>query len=179
MQRPGRPLGVSLAIFASVMLFSVFPLMFVAMVLIVKNHFDNIDFSGLKPYAVGGDFLGVSPAILVLQAVIAIVFLVIAIFAWRGRPAYMRYVILAAVILLTLFSLGLTVVQTGTNQNLPQGISSLDSLMSSVSCGQFALSFLVSFYVVWYLNRGPARAFYRGYYLPDPDSPSVEHTPDA
>jgi hypothetical protein len=30
------------------------------------------------------------------------------------------------------------------------------------------MSALVSFYVVWYLNRGPARAFYRGYYLPDP-----------
>jgi hypothetical protein len=43
MERPGRPLGVSLAIAASVMLFTVFPLMIVAMVLIVARHFENID----------------------------------------------------------------------------------------------------------------------------------------
>jgi hypothetical protein len=174
MERPGRPLGVSLAIFASVMLYTVFPLMIVAMVLLVARHFQNIDFGELQPLAVGGDFLGLSPATLVIQAIVALVFLVIAIFAWRGRPAYIRYVMLAAVILLTLYSLAMTIMPTLTNQNLPQGISSLDSLMSSVSCGQFAMSALVSLYVVWYLNRGPARAFYRGYYLPDPANNPVE-----
>lgn len=170
MQRPGRPLGVTLAIFASVMLFTVFPLMIVVMVLLVARHFSEIDFGGIEVYASGGDFLGVSPVGLVVQSVVAILFLMIAIFAWRGRPAYMRYVMLAAVILLTLFSLVLTLVQSATNQSFAQGTSSLDSLLSSVSCGQFVLSSLVSFYVAWYLNRGPARAFYRGYYLPDPNS---------
>ena len=170
MQRPSRPLGVSLAIFASVMLFSVFPLMLVAMVLLVQRHFANLDFSesGLEPLAMGGDFLGVSPVRLVVQAVAGVIFLVIAFLAWRGRPASIRYVMLVAVILMTLFSLALAVSQPLTSQNLPQGISSLDSVMSSLSCGQFGLSLLVSLYVVWYLNRGPARAFYRGYYLPDP-----------
>jgi hypothetical protein len=177
MQHPGRPLGVSLAIFASVMLFTVFPLLFVAMVLIVKSHFENIDFGGFEVYASGGDYLGVSPVLLVIYTVVAITFFVIAVFAWRGRPSYMRYVMLVAVIILTLLSLGLTIVaQTTGNQNLPQGISSLDSLMSSVSCGQFALSFLVTFYVAWYLNRGPARAFYRGYYLPEPADEQTSDT---
>jgi hypothetical protein len=170
MQRPGRPLGVTLAIFASVMLFTVFPLIIVAMVLIVASHFSRIDFGEMEIYASGGDFLGVSPVGLVVQTVVAILFFVIAIFAWRGRPSYMRYVMAIAVILLTLFSLGVTIIQSSANQSFAQGTSSLDSLLGSVSCGQFVLSTLVSFYVIWYLNRGPARAFYRGYYLPDPNT---------
>jgi len=170
MQKPGRPLGVTLAIIASVTLFTVFPLMIVAMVVLVNRHFSNLDFagSGLEPIAMGGDFLGVSPANLAIQTIVSLAFLVIAIFAWRGRPAAIRYVMLVAVVGMTLLSLVTTIIQSMSQPEVAQGISSLNSLSSSLSCGQFALSALVSLYVVWYLNRGPARAFYRGYYLPDP-----------
>lgn len=168
MERPERPLGVSLAILASVMLFTLFPLMLVAMVLLVQRHFQNVDLGGLEPIAISGDFLGISPANLAMQTILSLTFLVIAVLAWMGHPPFIRYVLLAAVIAMTLLTLGVTISQAVAEQSLPQGVSSLDSLMRSVSCGQFALSVLVSLYVVWYLNRGPARAFYRGYYLPDP-----------
>ena len=100
MQRPGRPLGVSLAILASVVLFSVFPLILVAMVLLVQEHFQNADFSlgSFEPIAVGGDFLGVSTENLAIQTILSLGFLVIALFAWRGRPASIRFVMLGAVL---------------------------------------------------------------------------------
>jgi hypothetical protein len=170
-ERPGRPLGVSLAIIASLMLFTLFPLVLIAMVLLVQQHFQNLDFggSGIAPVAMGGDFMGVNPVALGLQAVVSLAFLLIAVCAWIGRPSSIRYVMLAAVVLMTLYSLLQTISQTMAQPTVSQGVSSLDALLDSVSCGQFALSALVSLYVVWYLNRGPARAFYRGYFLPDPD----------
>lgn len=174
MKRPGRPLGVSLAIFASVILYTLFPMALIAMVLIVQQHFQNLDFSGsgIEPIAIGGDFIGVNPVNLAIQAIVSLAFLVIAVFAWIGRPSSIRYVMLAAVVVMTLYSLFQTISQTLTQPGITQGISSLDALLGSVSCGQFALSTLVTLYVVWYLNRGPARAFYRGYYLPAPDHPN-------
>ncbi len=170
MQKPGRPLGVTLAIVASVMLFTVFPLMIVAMVLLVQSHFQNLNFDGsdLEPIAMGGDFMGVPPASLGIQVILSLVFLVIAIFAWRGRPPFIRYVILVAVLVLTGITFAVTIAENTSPQNLPQGMSSLDSMLRSGSCGLLVLDLLVSLYVAWYLNRGPARAFYRGYYLPDP-----------
>jgi hypothetical protein len=159
-----------LAIFASVMLFTLFPLVLIAMVLIVQQHFQNLDFSGsgMEPIAVGGDFMGVNPVNLGIQAIVSLVFLAIAVFAWIGRPSSIRYILLAAVVVMTLYSLLQTISQTLAQPAMSQGLSSLDAMLSSVSCGRFAISTLVTLYVVWYLNRGPARAFYRGYYLPDP-----------
>jgi hypothetical protein len=174
MQKPGRPLGVTLAIAASVMLFTVFPLIIVTMVVLVNRHFSQLDFagSGIEPIAMGGDFMGVAPESLAIQTIISLAFLVIAVLAWRGRPASIRSILLGAVIGMTVISFVTTVIQSLGQPDVAQGVSSLNSLASSLSCGQLVLSTLVSLYVVWYLNRGPARAFYRGYYLPDPANPT-------
>jgi hypothetical protein len=69
---------------------------------------------------------------------------------------------------LTLFSIASVVIGQLSQQDLANGVSSLDSILKPLSLGEFVMGFLVTFYVVWYLNRGPARAFYRGYYLPKP-----------
>ena len=176
MQRPPRPFGVTLAIIASLLLFTAFPLMEVGMLLSVRLHFANLTLEGAgpQPFAMGADFLGIPDSKIFLQAIIALVFLVIAIFAWRGRPSFMRYVLIAACAGLTLFNILNVVVAQLSQQNLADGISSLDSILNSLSVGQFVISLLVTFYVVWYLNRGPARAFYRGYYLPvPPEAPTA------
>jgi hypothetical protein len=106
-------------------------------------------------------------------------FLVIALFAWRGRPASIRFVMLGAVLVMTLITLLATISQTTADQGMPEGVSSLDGLAVSILCGQLGMSILVSLYVIWYLNRGPARAFYRGYYLPDPDQARESEPDDA
>ena len=80
----------------------------------------------------------------------------------------MRYLLILTCAGLTLFNILNVIVAQLSQQNMVAGVSSLDSILNSLSLGQFVISFLVTFYVVWYLNRGPARAFYRGYYLPVP-----------
>ena len=171
MQRPPRPFGVTLAILASLILFTVFPLIQVGMLALVQLHFSRVQFeeAELQPVFMGADILGVPEWRIILQAVIAIVFLVIAFFAWRGRPAVMRYVLIASCILLTLYSVVSAVIVQAGQYNQELGASSIDSVLVSVALGQFGLGILVTLYVIWYLNRGPARAFYRGYYLPMPE----------
>jgi len=176
-ERPGRPFGVTLAIIASVCLFSLLPLLQVGIILLVRQHFLNMDFqdSGLELIAMGGDFLGVSESNLLLQSVLSMGFLIIAILAWRGRPPSARFALIAAVFVLTALKLWSVVAPLLATPDLQSGASSLDGLMRSLGTGQFILELLVLFYVIWYMNRGPARAFYRGYYLPDPgETPASE-----
>src|SRR5689334_13797789 len=107
MQRPPRPFGVTLAIIASLILFSCFPLMEVGMLLSVRLHFSNLTLEGdgPQPFAIGADFLGISDSKLFLQALIALIFLIIAFFAWRGRRPFMRYVLMLVCAGLTLFNI--------------------------------------------------------------------------
>ncbi|MBA3872282.1 MAG: hypothetical protein H0X30_24330 [Anaerolineae bacterium] len=174
MQRPPRPFGVTLAILASLILFTCFPLMEVGILLSVRLHFSNLTLAGdgPQPFAMGADFLGISDNKIFLQALIALIFLIIAFFAWRGRRPFMRYILMLTCVGLTLFNILNVVVGQLSQQNLNIGTTSLDSIVNALSLGQFALGLLVTFYVVWYLNRGPARAFYRGYYLPMPTESS-------
>jgi hypothetical protein len=173
--RPGRTLGVSLAILASVMLFSVFPLLQLAMLLIINFRFRNVDLpvpgqeGTVAPIAVGGDFTGVANEVVVIQAVIGVVYLVIAFFAWRGRPRWIRFAMLAAVVAMTLVTVAFSISPLFTQPDLSQGIDSGEALRRTLLSSQLVISILVALYVVWYMNRGPARAYYRGYYLPDPD----------
>ncbi|MBZ0283482.1 MAG: hypothetical protein K8L97_22290 [Anaerolineae bacterium] len=170
MERPLRPLGVSLAVVASAFLFSILPLLQVALLLAVRGHFTSIEFAEdvPQPILTGGDILGISWESVVFQGVVAFVFLIIAIMAWRGKPSFMRLLIVGAVVALTAIKLITIVSQQLAAQNLAVGASSLDSILNSISTGQFVIEILVMLYVIWYMNRGPARAFYRGYYLSAP-----------
>lgn len=184
-EKPGRPFGVSLAIFVSVLVFSVVPLLQIGIILLIEHRVNQIsqDFSinlpgqegEIEAFATGGNFRGVSDDRLIAQGVLAVLFLGIACFAWRGRPSMMRYVLVFAVLLLTLITLGLTILPILQQEQRGAGQSggSLDWLFSSLACGHIVSVIFVPVYVVWYLNRGPARAFYRGYYLPDPEDSQV------
>src|SRR4051812_21255546 len=107
MKHPPRPFGVTLAIIASLILFTMFPLIEVGMLLSVRLHFSNVSFQGdgPQPFAMGADFLGIPDSTLFIQTIIALIFLVIAIFAWRGRPTFMRYVLMLTCAGLTLFNI--------------------------------------------------------------------------
>jgi len=176
--RPGRPFGVTLAIIASACLFSILPLLQIGIILMVRQHFLNMDFqdSGLDLIAMGGDFLGVSESSLLLQLFLGLGFLVIAILAWRGRPSSVRFALIGAVFVLTALKLVSVVAPFFTTPDFQAGTSSLDGIMRSLGTGQLILEVLVLLYVVWYMNRGPARAFYRGYYLPEPGEAARSET---
>ncbi len=173
--RPVRTFGLSLAILASVMLFSLLPLLQVAMVMLVRARVQSmsLDIPGeadaVLPMLSGGSFTGVADANLVAQVVLGVAFLVIAVWAWRGRPGWIRFVMLGAVLILTAITIVLSVTPLLANPDLAAGIDSGGAIMRVLLSGRLLMSVLVAFYVVWYMNRGPARAFYRGYYLSDPD----------
>ncbi|MBL8154645.1 MAG: hypothetical protein JNM70_10725 [Anaerolineae bacterium] len=174
--RPPRPLGVTLAIFASTVLFSLFPLIQVLLLFNVRQHFisQSFDPSYGDPIISGADVLGVPDTLLTFQAFIAVIFLVIAVMAWRGRPPQMRFVLMGAVLFLTVLRFMLTVSPSITPPDPQAGYSSLDSILGLLNSTQFVLNLLVMLYVVWYLNRGPARAFYRGSYLTPPETATPE-----
>ncbi len=170
-RKPGRTVGLSLAILASAMLFSILPLMQVALVLTIRARVQQVDLpvpgqsDSVTPFAVGGSVTGTDDAALMVQGVLGVVFLVIAFFAWRGRPAWIRLATLAAVLLLTLITIGFSVAALTAPADLNQGIDSGAAIAQTLLSGRLLISILVALYVVWYMNRGPARAFYRGYYL--------------
>lgn len=172
--KPGRTLGVSLAILASVMLFSIFPFLQLSMLAIINTRLQSVDMplpeqdDTVAPLAVGGDIGGIASAGLIIQAAVGVVYLVIAFFAWRGRPAWIRFAMIVTVVIMTGVTIGLSLSTLITQPELTQGIDSGEALRRVLLSGQMLLSILVALYVVWYMNRGPARAYFRGYYLPDP-----------
>ena len=178
MRKPGRPFGVTLAIMASACLFSILPLLQVGIILSVRQHFLNMNFqdSGLDMIAMGGDLLGVPESSLILQTVLSLAVLVIAAMAWRGKPSSIGFIMIVSVFVLTGVKLISVLVPLFNKPDFQAGTSSMDGLMNSLGAGQFVIEFLILIYVVWYMNRGPARAFFRGYYLPEPSQPSSATT---
>ena len=178
MPKPGRPFGVTLAIIASACLFSILPLLQVGLILSVRQHFLNMNFqdSGLDMIAMGGDLLGVPESSLILQTFLSIAFLVISIMAWRGKPSSIRFIMIVAVALLTGIKFVSVLIPLFSQPDFQKGTSSLDGIMNSLGAGQFVIEFFILLYVLWYMNRGPARAFYRGYYLPDPAPVTASET---
>jgi hypothetical protein len=170
--KPTRTFGLSLAILASTMIFSVLPLMQVGVVLLLQTRLQqataNLQLEeGVAPIAVGGDYLGVSPLALIAQMSMGIAFLIIAIFAWRGRPAFIRQLMIGAVLAMTAIHAFSTVSTLFAQPDFSAGLDSGDAIARPLLWLRLALVLLIPLYVLWYMNRGPARAFYRGYFLTD------------
>lgn len=172
--RPRRTVGLALAILVSIMWFSVFPLLQTGIILVLDWRLRQSELAlgsagDLPSFAVGGDFRGVSDAALWFQTLSALVFLVIGVIAWRGRPKSIRWVMMAAVILLTLVTVLTTVEALGRDASLEGGIDSGASVAAALLNARLVVGVLIPLYTLWYMNRAPARAFYRGYYLPVPE----------
>lgn len=174
--RPSRPLGLTLAILASIMLFTIVPLMQASMIALIEDRVRSqpLTIPGqadpIEPLAVGGSFAGVDSGILILQTALGIAFLVIALLAWRGRPSFARYTFIGAIITLTALTLLATLAPLFAQRAADAGFDSGESISRSLLWLRLIFTILVPLYVLWYVNRGPARAFYRGYYLPAPDN---------
>lgn len=164
MDKPGRPLGLSLAIVLSILIFALLPLLQAGFVLLLRQQFANIEFLE-EGGAYGGSIDGISDARLIFSSVSGLLFLVIGVMAWRGKPQIIRYVFVAAVIVITAASIGVSLLTLNASATIEQGIDSSGQLGDTLLIFQMAVSVLIAAYVIWYTNRGPARAFYRGYYL--------------
>lgn len=170
--KPGRPFGLTLAILVSVVLYTILPLLVVGGILIVEEHFRNMQETTLvlpgmlvQEPVIGGNFRGgITDEQLILQSAIAVGFLLIALMAWRGRPPVMRHLFTGAVVLLSGSIIVLTLFPPSSDT---QGVSggSLTTALETVSCIQVGAYIVLPLYVIWYLNRAPSRAFFRGHYL--------------
>lgn len=159
-QKPKRPFGLSLAIIASILLFTILPLLEIVFILSVNDMmaFDTVGRSGM-------DVVGIESyqQQMILQGLFALGFLIIGILSWIGRPSKMRYLLSASILGISL----LTIFQ----QILPRLNSIGTSLDASREVNQPIITFhliltiLITIYSVWYINRWASRAFYRGYYL--------------
>jgi uncharacterized membrane protein (UPF0136 family) len=155
-----------------VTLFSVLPLLQVGILLLLRERLRAVEFLE-EGGAVGSYLTGISDTRLFLQVVLGLAFFVIAVAAWRGRPRAIRLVMVAAVLLLTVVTVALDLSAVSQPTAAAEGFDSGAGLADTLLSARSALSILVGLYVVWYVNRGPARAFYRGYYLEEPASPSA------
>lgn len=167
-RRPHRPFGVSLAIVLTVLLFTVIPLLQIGQLLLIRQHiYESLMEDGVQPIGVGGEIQGVSEITLIVRGLFAAIVFVIAVFAWRGRPSVSRLLLVLVVFVITGLRFIEIVTQSLARTDFQTGFTSFDSLIRVLAAGQFFASLAVLVYVTWYMNRGPARAFYRGYYLPD------------
>lgn len=161
--RPGRPFGVSVAVIVSVVFFTILPLAELLAVLFISRTVLNEGFSGFA----GISIAGLSDPLLIAQAAIALLFLMIAVMTWRGKPASIRIVFWITVLV---FSGGLFSIQIITAlSSVPDLSSGFDSATQYETPLQFAYLItlaLIGLYTTWFMNRWSARAFYRGYYLP-------------
>jgi hypothetical protein len=168
--KPGRPLGLTLAILLSVMLYAVMPLVLLGYRLIVQDRLSRVDtpvvFEGeeYRALASGGSFQ-VTANEIVVQAVAIFIFLVIAYLAWRGGRSWIRTLFTSTVLLYGGLTAIFTLRDLLTPSTIDQGTTSLDSLIAQGLCTVLVTTVLVPMYVLWYVNRAPARAFYRGTYL--------------
>ncbi|MCK6577700.1 MAG: hypothetical protein L6Q98_06305 [Anaerolineae bacterium] len=177
LQKPPRTLGLSLAILASVMLFTLLPLLQVSVFFAVQYRFSQINLpvdpageDAAPPIAIGGSAGGIPDAALIVQIALGLGYLPLAMLAWRGRPGSIRQIIMAGVVLLTLTTALMTVVNLSSVPTVQGGIDSGEDLKRGLLVSRTIFSALIALYVVWYMNRGPARAFYRGHYLSTPET---------
>jgi len=172
-QKPGRPLGVSLAVLLSIVWYSMLPLLVIAWVLLVERRVSQIGGETGAAFS-GGNFRGgITNADLILQCVVALAFLVVAVLTWRGRPKSIRWVMMAAVLLMGGYTALVRFVSLLSNRSNLEG-GSLDAVFNAAANSYVLIGLLIPLYVIWYLNRAPARAFYRGYYLTRPAEPKSE-----
>ncbi len=153
---PGRPFGLSVAVLASSALFGLIPLLYGLLLLYISStvYSNQTMLSGLQ-------LAGLSLTAVYVQMGAAGLFLLAAAVAWRGKPAWMRPAFVVIVLIYTMLSL---------TAHITQSTLSLDSGMGArgwLNMSYITVLPLNALFVIWYLSRWPARAFFRGHYTED------------
>jgi hypothetical protein len=169
--KPHRPFGLMIAIGVGVLFYSLIPLFFTGYFLLVETHLASMESQWtfgeetVEEIARGGELTGgVTRFDMLVQTILAFVFLTIAILAWRGKPRIMRHILTWSVVIISAVTLFVAIFPTPVG-----GVSggSFDGLSRLLQPSVLVFYVLLPLYVVWFLNRASARAFYRGYYLPE------------
>lgn len=148
--RVRRPPGVTLALLAVGVLYGLRPLLEAAL-------YRRLEVTTHEALIPGGVKVSVWSGI---EGIFGGVMLVLCLLAWLGWPARIRWVLIAAMVALTAVNLVRILQAWGTDPDPIFGGQVQSTLRSALLC-QLPLMVVVPLYVVWYLNRAPARAFFR------------------
>ena len=149
-ERVRRPPGVTLALVAVALLYGVRPLLEAAL-------FHRLDATADEALIPGGITISVWTSV---EGAVGGVMLILCALTWIGRPPRIRWALIGAMIALTAVNLFRIIQAWGTTPDPVFG-GQVQSALRNVLLCQFPLMVLVPLYVVWYLNRAPARAFFR------------------
>lgn len=167
--RAHRPLGVSLAIVLFVGLFGVIPAFQIVVRLLVQARLAALntvevtmpDGSVVQPLAAGGYENLINPTAVLVQLGVCVWVLVVGVMAWRGRPRMARWLFTGTVLALATLTLWVSVQRVVLPPLVSQGVSSADEVGVWEWVQAIGASLLLPLYTVWYMNRAPARAFFR------------------
>jgi hypothetical protein len=167
-KQPSRTIGISLAVMLGIMFYTVIPIIQIGFTLYIRSSTNGFEASvGGNIDPIGGPygFTAISDFELLIRIIPAILYLLFAIMAWRGKPHSMRYIIVMTAILIFGWHCLLTYLRVRSYQEAGIFASTLyeDRLQNTY----LMMMGLTTLYIAWYLNRAPARAFFRGYYLQD------------
>ena len=167
-RKPPRTIGISLAILLSVLFFSLFPFIQTGYNLILQDRIRQ------SQVIVGSNF-NLTSSIdeisqysrigLVIEIIPPIIFFVLCFLTWVGKPSYIRHLFWIAVVS---WVVGMWVRLYAVKEEPAFFVSS--GFIHTIQIIYAIFSSIVGLYVVWYINRAPARAFFRGYYLQEPSA---------
>ncbi|MEP7285451.1 MAG: hypothetical protein ABI947_06760 [Chloroflexota bacterium] len=143
-----RPLGLLIAILATALIYGIGPLVPLAMVLIINLRGRNI---------IGADLGNLISG---FNIVLAAVTLIVCVQAWIGRPRWSRWILIAIVWIASLSQL-IGLVQPAKPSSTGIVGTDFSQFSQPVYICQLMIYVLVPLYITWYMNRAPARAFYR------------------
>lgn len=143
-----RPLGLMIAIAAAAVGYGLLP-MFPLILMLWAN---------LTQRLVGIDFIGGSVGW--LSVGLGAITLIACIGAWIGRPRGVRLFLVGMLWIQVVFSAARLIAHLSSTPTLPEVGGTFTSTATQLIC-QAPLLTLVPLYVTWYLNRAPARQFYR------------------
>jgi hypothetical protein len=144
-----RPLGLSVAILAAALLYGVYPLLPVLLMIWLN----------LQGRTIGAEIVSWLGW---LNAALGLLTLLASALAWVGRPAWSRWALIALVLLATVLRLVQEAqVLFPRSSGIGEVSGSLSGLSQPFAVCQIPLLILVPLYIAWYMNRAPAREFYR------------------
>jgi hypothetical protein len=149
-ERVRRPLGVTLAVLATAVWFSIFPLIKLYFLIRLGNALDENAWGGGVEITIWNW----------LETALALVILVLCVLAWIGRPSWIRIAMVVAIMIPTLTTLYQIIHALLTPTDPILGGQPEEAWHRVLGC-QVPGLLVVPVYVAWYLNRAPARAFFR------------------
>jgi hypothetical protein len=144
-----RPLGLSIAILATAVVYGVWPILPMLFLAVVSSGGHDLTASIMSP-------------MIWVNVILAAITLLVSVIAWIGRPPQGRWLLLIVVWVATVFHIiQLVQVPSVSPTTGPEIGGSLSGFGQSVAFCQIPLLILVPLYISWYINRTPARAFYQ------------------